>query len=116
LLEADGREPSCCAQAFRQNEHEDIPAGLSCRGQNCGGLADILGKARDLGDLNTYRYYVGKTGKCAVFWLVLTGTLFGAAGNSSTIWIRQWAENLLNLSGAFYMGVFGLLRRGSFTA
>ncbi|KAK3365047.1 ABC transporter [Lasiosphaeria ovina] len=100
------------AKPFCDDKHGGIstPPPPSRRGHNTVGLSDILGKARDMSDLSAYRYYVSKTGKVSIFWLVLMTALYGAAGNSSTIWLREWTENLLNLSRTSYIGIFGLLR------
>ncbi|KAK0703070.1 hypothetical protein B0T26DRAFT_744190 [Lasiosphaeria miniovina] len=100
------------AKTFCDDEHGSISTSSppSRRGHNTVGLGGTLGKARDMSDLSAFRYYVSKTGKRSIFWLVLMTALFGAASNSSTIWLREWAENLLNLSRASYISIFGLLR------
>ncbi|KAF5000296.1 hypothetical protein FDECE_11257 [Fusarium decemcellulare] len=67
-------------------------------------------KARQQGDWSIYGHYFRSVGLLPVVSVTLSGILFGATANFSSVWITFWSSDAFDRSTPFYVGIYGMLR------
>lgn len=64
-------------------------------------------RSRQLGDWKVYKHYINSMNKLWLLLMITGCVIFAIGEHLPTVWVGLWAEDSLNQSRSFYLGIYG---------